>query len=38
MIVVNSNIIAYGYISTHKFTEAAIALLASDPSWNSPLL
>jgi predicted nucleic acid-binding protein len=38
MIVVDSNIIAYCYISSAKFTEAAIALLASDPKWNAPLL
>jgi predicted nucleic acid-binding protein len=38
MIVVDSNVIAYCYISTPKFTDAAIALLASDPSWNAPLL
>jgi predicted nucleic acid-binding protein len=38
MIVVDSNIIAYCYISSAKFTDAAIALLASDPKWNAPLL
>jgi predicted nucleic acid-binding protein len=37
MIVVDSNVIAYCYISTPKFTDAAIALLVSDPSWNAPL-
>jgi predicted nucleic acid-binding protein len=38
MIVVDSNVIAYCYISSAKFTDAAIALLASDPKWNAPLL
>jgi predicted nucleic acid-binding protein len=38
MIVVDSNVIAYCYISTPKFTDAAIALLTSDPDWNAPLL
>jgi predicted nucleic acid-binding protein len=38
MIVVDSNVIAYCFISTPKFTSAARALLANDPSWNAPLL
>jgi predicted nucleic acid-binding protein len=38
MIVVDSNVIAYCFISTPKFTDAARALLAFDPSWNAPLL
>jgi predicted nucleic acid-binding protein len=38
MIVVDSNVIAYCFISTPKFTEAARALLVSDQNWNAPLL
>jgi predicted nucleic acid-binding protein len=38
MIVVDSNIIAYCYISSAKFTDAALALLASDQKWNAQLL
>jgi predicted nucleic acid-binding protein len=38
MIVVDSNVIAYCFISTPKFTDAARALLASDSNWNAPLL
>jgi predicted nucleic acid-binding protein len=38
MIVVDSNVIAYCFISTPKLTEAARALLASNPNWNAPLL
>jgi predicted nucleic acid-binding protein len=38
MIVVDSNVIAYCFISTPKLTDAARALLASDQNWNAPLL
>jgi predicted nucleic acid-binding protein len=38
MIVVDSNVIAYCFISTPKFTDAARALLISDSNWNAPLL
>jgi predicted nucleic acid-binding protein len=38
VIVVDTNVIAYCYIQTPKFTEAARQLLQSQPNWNAPLL
>ena len=38
MIVVDSNVLAYCYISTPKFSDAAKALLVSDSNWKAPLL
>ncbi len=38
MIVVDSNVLAYCYISTPKFSNAAKALLVADSSWKAPLL
>jgi predicted nucleic acid-binding protein len=38
MIVVDTNVIAYSYIPSAKYTEAALALMNSDSDWCAPLL
>ncbi len=38
MIVVDSNVIAYWYIPSPKFTQAARELMELDAHWNAPLL
>ncbi len=38
MIVVDSNVLAYCYISIPKFSDAAKALLAADSNWKAPML